>query len=322
MVSTKYRLWVFTITLTTLAILVFVLGNYFLSQGASSLTSRVYEYRFYRIFIAVATGMILGFTGSYMQASLRNPLVDHYILGVGGGALFTVYLTVMFLPKTIPWIISLAAIAGGFTALFLTIAIAESIGGSDIAYVLSGIGVSAMFSGLSITLSFIISTKNPYAIHLLLGSLITVSRKWFPAVIVLLAILWFSYILLSKPLNTLLLGDLYSKQLGFNPRLYRFLAITIAGASASITVAYCGIIGFIGLVSPHIARLLLKTVDNRFVIPVAGLVGSILLLLTDNISRVYLASSIGEVPVGALTSAFGAPFFLVLLVRRFRGRGL
>jgi len=127
------------------------------------------------------------------------------------------------------------------------------------------------------------------------------------------------YVLLAKRLNVIMLGDDYAAQLGVNPSVTRLVASIIAGTSASIIVSQFGIIGFLGLVTTHIARFTLKTSDNRFVIPLAMSIGSILLYTTDTLSRVFIAGIVSEIPAGAIISAIGAPFFLLLLIRRFRG---
>lgn len=139
--------------------------------------------------------------------------------------------------------------------------------------------------------------------------------------IISLTILLISYPILAKPLNTLILGDQYALQLGYNPLLYRRLAVILAGVSSSIIVALYGLIGFIGLISPHIARFMIKTVDHRFTIILSGLNASILLLITDDISRIVLSDITGEIPAGAIVSVIGAPFFLFLVIKRFK-RGL
>ncbi len=118
----------------------------------------------------------------------------------------------------------------------------------------------------------------------------------------------------------MVIGDDYAKQLGYDPRFIRRIITILSGITASIVVMVSGIIGFIGLVSPHIARLIIKSSDNRLVIPISGLIGSLLLISTDNFSRIILSNLFGEIPVGALASSFGSPFFLFLLIKRFRGR--
>ncbi len=279
----------------------------------------VLAYRLNRALAAIFVGFLLSVSGCLLQSSLRNPLVDHYILGIGGGALFATYVYILLLPFTMYGRI-LSAIIGGLTALSITILVAEAIGGSDIAYVLVGIGVSTTFSGLSILLSYFVVAKNPYAMHILLGSLVLVSGKWIPILLILLILDIILYFILAKPLNVMMLGDEYAFQLGYNPRFYRLLATLLAGVTSSIVVSCCGLIGFLGLVIPHFSRFLLNTSDNRLVIPLSGLLGSVFLLLADNASRLVLVSEVGEVPVGALVSILGAPFYIMILVKRIRGR--
>jgi len=217
--------------------------------------------------------------------------------------------------------LTLSASRGGLLALSLTMFIAEAVGGSDIAYVLAGMGVSAFFSGISILLSYIVVLKTPIAAFALIGSLIAVSRSWMPIILSSIMILSVLYIVLAKPLNAIIIGDDYAAQLGYNPRLYRFVAVVSAGVASAMVVACCGTIGFLGLVAPHLARLLIKSSDNRFVIPLSALLGSTILLIADNISRIYLSTKMGEVPAGALVSILGSIFFIIMLVRRLR-RGI
>lgn len=121
-------------------------------------------------------------------------------------------------------------------------------------------------------------------------------------------------------MNALLLGDELVYQIGYNPRHYRLLAIITAGMFSSVIVSYFGLIGFIGLVSPHISRFLLRTGDNRFVIPLSGIVSALLLLITDDLARsVFVNIGIGEVPAGSIVAVIGAPFFLFLILSRYRG---
>ena len=280
----------------------------------------IVRYRFNRVLSAVTAGLVLGIAGASLQGCLKNPLVDHYILGVGSGALFAVLLTILVYGYSLS-IAPIAAMAGGLLALSLSIFIAESIGGTDASYVLAGLGVNALFSGLSIMLTYMVAMRYAFAIYFLVGSFTLASDKYYLTMLVSAFILLASYPILAKPLNAVLLGDEHAKQLGYNPRIYRFLAVVSAGIASSLIVSCFGIIGFIGLVSPHISRFLIKSVDHRVVIPLSGLVGAILLLLTDDFVRLILSDYVGEIPTGAIVSIFGAPFFLTLLLTRFR-RGL
>lgn len=308
----------FVLISTSLLILLFI-TIYFSIYEDHPVNDLVLKYRFYRVIEAVTAGFVLGFAGAYLQASLRNPLVDHYILGIGSGALFTVYLAYLLFASVQLIVYSSVAIIGGLTALAITVLIAESIGGGATSYVLAGLGVNSLFSGLSVLLSYFILTVNPYALYLLVGSFIVATPSYIPIILVSLILVATGYFPLAKPLNALILGDEYAYQLGYNPRIYRLATILIAGISSSLIVSCFGLIGFLGLVAPHIARLLIKSSDNRYVLFLSGLLASILLLITDDISRILLVSVTGEVPAGAIVSVFGAPFFLFLIVSRRRG---
>lgn len=283
------------------------------------LSEKIFIYRFHRAIYTVLAGVVLAASGCILQATLRNPLVDHYVLGTGSGALFAVYTTLLLLEHVTLWVISLAAAIGGLSALAITVLIAESISGGDVAYVLSGIGVTSLFSGLSVLLLYYVASKYGYASLMLTGTFIHSRPENLPYILLAVILVLIGYVLLAKRLNVIMLGDDHAAQLGVNPNLTRLSASIIAGVSASIIVSQFGVIGFLGLVTPHIARFILKTSDNRLVVPLAMALGSTLLFTTDTLSRSIMTKIIGEVPAGAVISAIGAPFFLILLIRRFRG---
>jgi len=321
----KRKILVFSTILLLLLSALVLLGFLFIHLGYGS-SSIIYEYRFNRIMAASLVGLILGLTGALLQSSLRNPLVDHYILGIGSGGVFAVMLFYLVSSATAALaLLTIVAGIGGLAALIITIMVAEAVGGSDVAYVLAGIGVNSMFSGASLLLSYMVASKNPFIAYALVGSFVAVDPGWIPLLIFLSILSFILYIFTAKPLNALLIGDEYAAQQGYNPRVARLLIVLLSGVIGASVVACCGLIGFIGLVSPHIARLLLGTSDNRMVPVIAGIVGALLLLLSDNFSRLILAGpflvSVGEVPAGAIVSLFGAPFFLSIMIRRFRGRG-
>ncbi len=304
---------------TFLAILLLTTYISLFIGSANQVNPLVMKYRYTRVIEVVLAGLILGVSGAYLQSALRNPLVDHYILGIGSGALFSVYVFILF--SSIYYVVlPFIAVVGGLTALFLTITIAEIIGGSDISYVLAGIGINSLFAGLAHLLSFLILVKNPYALYLLAGGFTLASPDYGIPLLISAIIVFATYPFLAKPLNALLLGDELVYQIGYNPRYYRLLAIIIAGIFSSVIVSYFGLIGFIGLVSPHISRFLLRTGDNRFIIPLSGIVSALLLLITDDLARsVFVNIGIGEVPAGSIVAVIGAPFFVFLILSRYRG---
>lgn len=282
----------------------------------------LFEYRMARSISAALVGFVLAISGCLLQTVYRNPLVDHYILGIGGGALFFTYISIIVFGYIGFTLISIFAVIGGLLALLLTVRLAEAISGSDVSYVLAGISVTTLFSGLSLLASYFAIARYRIAGILLLGSFVTSNLYMTIQLLAPTGLVIIGYALLARKLNVILLGDENAIQLGVDPRKTRLLSTMIAGVSASIVVSLYGLIGFIGLVSPHISRLLLKTSDNRVVIPLSGLVGSVLLYTTDQLSRQIVSPVYGEVPVGALVSVVGAPFFMYLLIKRFAGRAI
>lgn len=280
------------------------------------------NYRVIRAMSASLCGFILAISGCLLQSSFRNPLVDHYILGVGSGALFFTYLSVLIMNDYSLTTASAMAIIGGLSALSLTIVLAERLSGSDVAYVLSGISVNTLFSGLSMFASYYVVTRYKFASVLMTGSFIIARKELLPSILLSAGISLIGYLLLAKKLNVLILGDEYSKQLGVDPVTTRMMASIIAGVSSSMVISTYGLIGFIGLVSPHIARYTLKTSDNRLIIPFSAIIGLVLLYSTDLLSRYVVAPIWGEIPAGSIVSLIGAPFFMALLISRFSRRAI
>ncbi|MEM3926174.1 MAG: iron ABC transporter permease [Desulfurococcaceae archaeon] len=307
----------FLIILLSIIIIILPIIHTFLLNMYYPVNYLVQQYRLYRAIYIVISGIALSYAGCLLQSTLRNPLVDHYILGIGSGALLATYLCILITGYNVR-LIATVAIIGGLLALFLTTSLAEYLSGSDVAYVLAGMSINSLFSGLSILLSYYVVTRYPYASILLVGGF-TLSRPGLLPYLLPLAIVVIpTYFILAKRLNVVLLGDEYAMQLGVNPRTTRLISSIISGCIASMVVAFFGIIGFIGLMTPHVSRFLLKTSDNRLVIPMALGLGVGMLYLTDLLSRSIAAPVIGEIPSGAVVSAIGAPFFTLLLIRRFK----
>lgn len=314
--------------LATVALSLFLyalLFHIFLHSGKGE-SQLVFSYRFYRLVYASLVGYVLGVTGTMLQSSLRNPLVDHYILGIGSGAVFTAILYYILLGSFPVYGLALIAGLGGLATLFLTIMIAEVVGSSDVSYVLAGIAVASFFSGASILLSYIVASRNPFISYALTGSFVAINKSWLPILIITASIATSACIALSIPLNSLILGEEYAHQLGYSPRIVRLVTVIISGGLGATVMACCGLIGFVGLVTPHMARLFLKTSDNRLVPFLAGVYGALILMIADNFSRLVLTEmstvGIGEVPAGAIVSLIGAPFYVVILIRRLRGRSI
>ena len=274
-----------------------------------------------RTLASIFIGASLAISGVLIQNVTRNALAEPFLLGLSSGALAFMALAILIVPSAILSIHYISAIAfvGALAAFILTLMLSEAVGGSAMSLILAGIAVTSGFSGISSFLAFIVQAKlnRPFLI-LLLGSLAQILETQVVVLAIVFSVGFIASITLAKRLNAIMFGDEHSLQLGYNPKTTRLISSLLAALLTSVSVAVAGIIGFIGLVVPHIARLLIGN-DNRFVIPLSALLGSIILCLSD--ISVRLASeglAIGEIPVGAVTSALGAPFFAYLLMAKVK----
>ena len=281
----------------------------------------ILDIRLSRTLASIFIGASLAVSGVLIQSVTRNALAEPFLLGLSSGALAFMALAVLIIPSAILSIHYMSTIAfiGALAAFALTLMLSEAVGGSATSLILAGIAVTSGFSGISSLLAFIVQAKlnRPFLI-LLLGSLAQILKAQVIMLASVFTVGFIASIALAKRLNAIMFGDEHSLQLGYNPRTTRLISSLLAALLTSVSVAVAGIIGFIGLVVPHIARLLIGN-DNRFVIPLSALLGSIVLCLSD--ISVRLASeglAIGEIPVGAVTSALGAPFFAYLLMAKVK----
>ncbi len=274
--------------------------------------SDILKLRLLRGFAAVLVGAGLSLSGAILQSVMRNPLAEPYVLGISSGASLAAVIALIFFP--VFYAVSGLAFIGGTITILIVYNLAK-IDNKMYAenMVIAGVLMSALFSGV---LMFIIanspSTKVHSAMWWLMGNLQTykVLPLALTAVVVLPCIL--IALLFSKELNALSLGDEEALHLGIEPDRIKKIFIIIAALVASITVAMCGVIGFVGLMVPHITRKILGP-DNRKLILGSAILGSSFLLLCDIISRSVVFP--GELPIGAITSLAGVPFFIYILKR-------
>ena len=275
-----------------------------------------------RTLSAIAVGALLAISGVLIQVITRNPLAEPFLLGLSSGALVFVSLSVLVMQVIICYkhLMALSAFAGAMIALIITFTISEIAGATVTSLILAGIAVTSLFSGASHILTFLaqVRLKRPFII-LLLGTFSTALISDIPLLYTVLAIGFSLSIAMAKRLNAIMYGDEHSLQLGYNPITTRRAAALLASLMTGVSVSIAGIIGFIGLVIPHIARLIIGS-DNRLVLVYSALIGAIILCLTDIMVRVLSLYGLGELPVGAITSMFGAPFFIYLIIKRLRGR--
>ncbi|MYI62390.1 MAG: iron chelate uptake ABC transporter family permease subunit [Gemmatimonadetes bacterium] len=279
--------------------------------------------RFPRVLIGVFVGAGLAVVGVTMQALVRNPLADPYILGISSGASVGAVMVLAFGAFAFAGIyaISVGAFLGAILTFLIVFLLAQSNGRLNPArLILAGVAVAYFFSGLT---SFITLTSDNRelaraVLAWLLGSL--AGTDWEELTLPT-AVLFFGSVYLvlqARGLNALIVGDETAATLGVDLTRFRPSLFGVVSLVTGVMVAVSGAIGFIGLMIPHIVRLMVGT-DHRRVLPVSIFVGSIFLILVDVIART--AFDPVELPVGVITSLLGGPFFLWLLHRQMKERG-
>ena len=276
----------------------------------------VWELRFPRVICALFTGASLAVAGVIFQAILQNHLADPYTIGVSTGAAFGASLAV-FLNIAASRFFSVPLMAlcfAGFT-LLAVLAVAERGNGLAAAnLIMAGIIVSAIFQA-GISFLKMLSGENVGAIVFwLMGSLS--ARGWKDAALLapVSAAAIGVAIIFSENLNILSLGEREAESLGVNTKRVRLLFLLLGAGITAVSVSVAGIIGFVGLVVPHILRFAV-TSDNRYLTPLAALSGGLLLCAADNMARLI---GTGEIPVGVLTTLLGGPFFIYLFIKKKR----
>ena len=270
------------------------------------------DLRMPRVIAGILIGANLSIAGVLLQAVIRNPLADPYVTGISSGASMTTVFFMVFMPQVIGFR-PLFGFLGGLLCCAIIYFMAYKNGLSPIRIVLAGACCNALFSGLSSMMTMKSGLGASNIQKWLLGSLETVNWSSVHILIFYSLIGIISALLLSKICNILVLGNKNTKSLGFNTEIYMILVTIIAVFLAGVSTSIGGLIYFVGLVVPHICRMIIGS-DHKYLIPFAGIIGSILVLICDTIGRMVIRPY--EIPVGVLTCIFGAPFFLFLLRRR------
>ncbi len=276
----------------------------------------VWELRLPRTLLAVMVGAMLAQCGAAMQGLFRNPLADPGIIGVSSGAAVGAVLAIYFSPPSHSWwTVPLSSFAAGFACSLLIYRLARaSLGTSVLVLLLAGIAISALAGSLIGLISYVADDSRLRDLTLWqMGSLAAAdsTRVWL-ALAVTVAIAWrFQY--RAAALNALLLGEAEARHLGIHVETLKRELILLVALGVGLSVACAGVIGFVGLVVPHMVRTL-SGPDHRSLLPLAGLGGALLLLLADIASRLVVQPA--ELPVGLVTALLGAPFFIVLLLQQ------
>lgn len=293
------------------------LWNLILSGGQHESTKELvlWQIRIPRALGVVAVGVGLSVAGAVMQALIRNPLVDPYITGVSSGAALGVTAAVL-MGVTIAglgvFVTPMVAFIGAVMAFLFTMLLAEAAGGRSISYVLGGVIVGiALQSGVTILMYFNADRLHS-VLYWLFGSFSTLNWQSTWIILICVSVLSLIMLLFAKELNVILLGDEQAQQLGMNVKRFKTGMFVLVSALAAVCVAFTGIIGFVGLIVPHLVRMMIGG-DHRLLLPASMVVGANILLVADIVCKVAVAPS--ELPIGAIISIIGAPFFGYLMIR-------
>lgn len=293
-----------------------------LSGGAYVL----WHLRLPRILFAALIGAALALSGALAQGLFRNPLADPGLLGVTSGAACAAALTIVLLASSgieVPaalryWLLPATAFGGAVAVCFILDSVARWLTADSIAgLLLTGIALNALAAAVIGLCTYLATDEQLRTLSFwTLGSL--AGANWALACVLLITLVLAVWALrqLTHAMNALALGEAAAAHVGVNVRALRMRVIMLVALLCGFAVAWCGMIGFIGLVAPHIVRLLVGP-DQRRLAPLAMLVGAILLLLADTAARTVAIPA--EIPVGIFTALLGAPFFLVLLARMRKG---
>ena len=282
-----------------------------LTAGSDSLSGLVVgQIRLPRFLDAVLVGGSLGVAGALLQGVTRNPLGDPTIFGLTGAAGLATAVSISINPQIPQWGIALAAMIGGLGGAGILFVIAYRGAVSPVRLALAGVALSALFGaiivGLIASVRTFIQTTLGFLAGGLYGSDWSDLRSILPYAIPALA----AAVALAGRLNVLSLGDEVATGLGVLADRTRLAILVVAGVLTASAVAVAGLVGFVGLLSPHIARYVAGS-DNRYLIPASALVGAIIVAGADLVAKLIIMPS--EIPMGIITAAIGAPFLLYLV---------
>lgn len=274
----------------------------------------VWNLRLPRILTGGLVGICLALSGCVLQGVMRNNLASPSTIGVTGGASFVGYLTLVAFPAY-SYLLPVGSIAGAFVTTMLIYALAYQKGVSPVRMILSGMAVSALFGAFNDIIKTLFAESLGNASGFLVGGLNGCGWGSFRMILPYALAGMVVCLFLPSKMNILMLGDETANSLGLRTELFRFILIAVSSLLSGAAIAAVGMLSFVGLIVPHIARILVGS-DYRYLFPASTLLGFSLIVICDTIGRVIMPP--GEVPVSIMISFIGAPFFLFLL--RSRGK--
>lgn len=292
--------------------------------GKGSMSDIVWFVRLPRLVLAIGIGMALSSAGLVMQAIVKNPLADPYVLGVSSGASLGATLAILLGVGAFfgEGYVGVVAFLGAFGVSMAVVALAN-VGGraNSVKLILAGSALSAVCGAVSNFVLYVLNSSSgavEAVVRWTLGSL--AAAKWESDVLMLAVAVcgtlffWTQH----RTLNLMLLGDESAVTLGTDLHRWRVVYLVVASLLVGFAVYAAGIIGFVGLIVPHAARLVFGT-DHKKLVPISALLGAVFLLWADVLCRVIIPRK--ELPIGVLTSLLGAPVFIYLMARKRYGFG-
>ncbi|AJA67535.1 iron ABC transporter permease [Myroides odoratimimus] len=283
----------------------------------------ILNYRLPKAIVAVLVGVALSISGLLMQTLFRNPMAESYVLGISSGASLGVAILILgvsFLPTTVVSIftstygIALVSILGSLGLLFLVLLVSNSVR-NTVTVLIVGLMFGSFANAIVGILTYFSSAEQLKRFAFWsLGSLGNLSWESITLFAIVVGIGVLGSMLLIRALDAMLLGDNYASSMGINVKKARNMIILVTSLLAGISTALVGPIAFIGLAVPHIARLILKVSSHRYLIITTALLGGVLMLICDMLTQIK-----GEqflLPINAVTSIFGAPIVIWLILRR------
>ena len=279
-----------------------------------TITSIVFHVRLPRILAALIVGASLSIAGASFQGLFKNPLVSPDLLGVSNGAGFGAAIAIILSLGGI--LTQIASFIFGIISVSITYLLSKSYkSAGTLVLVLSGVAVSALFNALISGIKFLADPydKLPEIVYWLMGSLEKVTLNQLAIIIIPIIIGLIILLLMRWHLNLLSMGDEEAQSLGLNPNKLRLIFIIACTLITSASVSISGIIGWVGLVVPHITRMIVGP-DHKILLPASISIGASFLLIIDTLSRTMFAL---EIPLGILTAIVGVPIFLYLLQKGY-----
>lgn len=282
----------------------------------------IWDVRAARIIMAILIGSMLAVSGTSLQGLFKNPLATGEAIGLTSGATLLAAIAIVlgghfkqYLPEMVQFSLTgISAFIGALLAMMLVYRISTSAGKTNVVMMLlSGVAITSI--GFSITGFLIYISKDEQLRDLTFWNMGSLAAATWTKNIVLTIVMIISYLVLlpkGKALNAMMLGERDAQHLGINVERLKKQIVIITSLMVGTCVAFSGTIGFVGLIVPYILRLLFKS-NYTFILPLSAVLGSILLLIADTISRSIVAPS--ELPIGILTSLIGGPIFIVILIK-------